>query len=105
LTDSDSGFDPLVSDKPLIVYVDVKSPYAFIAKDPTWALADELGIEIDWRPLTLDIPSYLGSAKLDKSGRVAQSNRSAQQWGGESAYCDSNFKGTHGHFSDNALQK
>jgi len=82
-------FDPLASDKPLIVYVDIKSPYAFIAKDPTWALADELGIEIDWRPLTLDIPSYLGSAKLDKRGKVAQSNRSAQQWGGvRYAYMD-----------------
>lgn len=82
-------FDPLSSDKPLIIYVDIKSPYAFIAKDPTWAFADELGIEIDWRPLTLDIPSYLGSAKLDKSGKVAQSNRSAQQWGGvRYAYMD-----------------
>lgn len=82
-------FDPKTSDKPLIVYVDIKSPYAFIAKDPTWALADELGIEIDWRPLTLDIPSYLGSAKLDKRGEVAQSNRSAEQWGGvRYAYMD-----------------
>lgn len=84
-----SEFDPMVSDQPLIVYVDIKSPYAFIAKDPTWALADELNIEIDWRPLTLDIPSYLGSAKLDKSGKVAKSNRTAQQWGGvRYAYMD-----------------
>jgi len=84
-----TDFDPLVSDKPLIVYVDIKSPYAFVAKDPTYALADELGIEIDWRPLTLDIPSYLGSAKLDKRGKVAQANRSAQQWGGvRYAYMD-----------------
>lgn len=84
-----SEFEPLASDKPLIVYIDIKSPYAFIAKDPTWALADELGIEIDWRPLTLDIPSYLGSAKLDNSGKVAQSNRSAEQWGGvRYAYMD-----------------
>ena len=84
-----SDFDPLISDKPLIVYVDIKSPYAFVAKDPTWALADELGIEIDWRPVTLDIPSYLGSAKLDKRGKVVQSNRSAQQWSGvRYAYMD-----------------
>ncbi|MEM8769247.1 MAG: DsbA family protein, partial [Pseudomonadota bacterium] len=39
-----------------------------------------LGIDIDWRPLTLDIPSYLGSAKLDKSGKVASSERTPEQW-------------------------
>ena len=64
-----SDFDPLLSDAPLIVYIDYKSPYAFIAKDPTYAIADQLGIEVDWRPLTLDIPSYLGSARLDEKAR------------------------------------
>jgi len=73
-------FDPMHSELPLIVYLDIKSPYAFIAKDPTCQLADELGIEIDWRPLTLNIPSYLGSARLDKSGRVAESTRTPEQW-------------------------
>lgn len=73
-------FDPWRSDKPLIVYLDIKSPYAFIAKDPTWQMADELGIEIDWRPLTLNIGSYLGTAKLDKSGKVASSERTPEQW-------------------------
>ena len=29
-------------------------------------MAASLGIAIDWRPFTLDIPSYLGSARLDK---------------------------------------
>ena len=75
-------FDPLRSDAPLIVYIDYKSPYAFIAKDPTYAIADQLGIEIDWRPLTLDIPSYLGSARLDDKGKVAESNRTPEQWTG-----------------------
>ena len=75
-------FDPLVSDRPLIVYVDIKSPYAFIAKDPTRDMARGLGIDIDWRPLTLDIPSYLGSARLDRKGKVAESNRTPQQWTG-----------------------
>lgn len=73
-------FDPLRSDRPLIVYLDYKSPYAFIAKDPTYELGAALGIEIDWRPLTLDIPSYLGSARLDASGVVVESQRSASQW-------------------------
>jgi len=69
----------LISDAPLIVYVDIKSPYAFIAIDPTLALEQELGMQFDWRPLTLDIPSYLGSAKKSK-GKVVQSNRSPRQW-------------------------
>jgi len=73
-------FDPLQSAAPLIVYIDYKSPYAYIAKDPTYELADDLGIEVDWRPLTLDIPSYLGSARLDSKGKVAESKRSSQQW-------------------------
>ena len=73
-------FDPMGSDSPLIVYIDVKSPFAFVAKDYTYALQDELGLEFDWRPLTLDIPSYLGSARLDKKGKVAESSRSPKQW-------------------------
>ncbi|HTO58957.1 MAG TPA: DsbA family protein [Pseudomonadales bacterium] len=76
------AFDPLRSDSPLIVYIDFKSPYAYLAKDPTYALERDFGIEIDWRPLTLDIPSYLGSAKLGTDGRVAESNRTPQQWSG-----------------------
>lgn len=75
-------FDPFGSDAPLIVYIDYKSPYAFIAKDPTYQIADELGIEIDWRPLTLDIPSYLGSARLDDKGKVVEQNRTPEQWRG-----------------------
>ena len=75
-----SDFDPLASDRPLIAYIDYKSPYAFLAKDPTHALGRDLGIAIDWRPLTLDIPSYLGSARLDATGKVAESRRSASQW-------------------------
>src|SRR4051794_798028 len=56
--------DPLRSHLPMIVYLDFKSPYAYLAKAPTYALEEEFGIEIDWRALTLDIPSYLGSARL-----------------------------------------
>ncbi len=77
-----NDFDPFGSDAPLIVYIDYKSPYAFVAVDPTYARADQLGIEIDWRPLTLDIPSYLGSARLDDRGRVVENNRTPQQWTG-----------------------
>ena len=41
-------FDPLASSAPLIVYIDYKSPYAYLALDPTYAIEDELGLEIDW---------------------------------------------------------
>lgn len=64
----------------LEVYIDYKSPYAFIAKDPTYALEDVFGIEIDWYPLTLNIGSFLGTAKTDDSGKVVENNRSARQW-------------------------
>lgn len=65
---------------PLQVYIDYKSPYSFIAKDPTYALEDRFGIEIDWYPLTLDIASFLGSAKKSDSGKVVENKRSARQW-------------------------
>ena len=64
----------------LEVYIDFKSPYAFIAKDPTFALETEYGIEIDWYPLTLNIGSYLGTAKKNDAGKVTSSNRSSNQW-------------------------
>jgi 2-hydroxychromene-2-carboxylate isomerase len=73
-------FDPLSSRARLIIYIDFKSPYAYLAKDPSWALADELKLDIDWRPFTLDIPSYLGSARLDKENRVVESQRTDTQW-------------------------
>ncbi len=71
---------PLQSDCPLIVYMDFKSPYAYMALEPTYELENDFGIEIDWRPLTLDIPSFLGSARVDGKGRVVESKRSGEQW-------------------------
>jgi 2-hydroxychromene-2-carboxylate isomerase len=65
--------------KELKVYIDYKSPYAYIAKDATYQLEQEFGIEIDWYPLTLNIGSYLGTAKKNRSGKV-ESNRSPRQW-------------------------
>lgn len=70
----------LESDAPLIVYVDIKSPYAFVAIRPTLALEAELGMRFDWRPLTLDIPSYLGSAEKKKGKVVASKGRSQKTW-------------------------
>lgn len=64
----------------LKLYIDYKSPYAYLAKDPAYALAAETGVEIDWLPYVLDIPAYLGSAKVDGSGTVLEQSRNAHQW-------------------------
>jgi 2-hydroxychromene-2-carboxylate isomerase len=37
----------------LEVAIDFKSPLAYLALEPTLALADELGIELDWQPLVV----------------------------------------------------
>ena len=62
------------------VYSDYKSPYAYLAKDLVYDLERETGVAVDWLPYTLDIPAYLGSAKLDAGGGVAEESRNAHQW-------------------------
>ena len=64
----------------IIAYTDYKSPYPYLAKDPTYELAAECGVEIDWRPYTLDIPAYLGSAEVDGRKSVVSESRNAHQW-------------------------
>ncbi len=84
-----NSFERLRGDADLAVYIDLKSPYAYIAIAPTRAMARRAGVAIDWRPFTLDIPSYMGSAELDTKGTVARSERSPQQWKGvKYAYAD-----------------
>lgn len=83
------SLDPLRSRAPGIVYIDFKSPYAYLAVAPTRELERELGLQLDWRPFVLDIPSYLGSARLGRGGEVVEHNRSAEQWSGvKYAYYD-----------------
>ena len=62
------------------VFSDYKSPYAYLAKDLVYELAHETGVEVDWLPYTLDIPAYLGSAKLDEQGSVLEASRNEHQW-------------------------
>jgi 2-hydroxychromene-2-carboxylate isomerase len=62
------------------VYIDYKSPYAYLAKDLAYELARDFPVRLDWQPYVLDIPSFLGSARLDKSGRVVEENRNGHQW-------------------------
>lgn len=68
------------TDQRLIVYTDYKSPYAYLAKDLTYELEHELGVRAEWLPYILDIPSYLGSARVDAAGNVLEENRNAHQW-------------------------
>lgn len=62
------------------VYLDYKSPYAYLAKDLVYDLARDTGVAIDWQPYTLDIPAYLGSARVDGRGAVLEESRNAHQW-------------------------
>jgi 2-hydroxychromene-2-carboxylate isomerase len=62
------------------VYSDYKSPYAHLAKDPTYELERETGAKVEWLPYTLDIPAYLGSASVDAGGKVVEESRNAHQW-------------------------
>jgi 2-hydroxychromene-2-carboxylate isomerase len=62
------------------VYTDYKSPYAFLAKDLAYQLERDTGVRLDWLPYVLDIPSFLGSARLDEAGKVVEEERNAHQW-------------------------
>jgi 2-hydroxychromene-2-carboxylate isomerase len=62
------------------IYTDYKSPYAYLAKDLTYELARDFAVRLDWLPYILDIPSFLGSARLDAEGRVIEESRNAHQW-------------------------
>ena len=61
-------------------YIDYKSPYAYLAKDLAYELERDFPVRIDWLPYVLDIPAYLGSAKVDGEGRVLEESRNAHQW-------------------------
>lgn len=66
--------------KTLTVYIDYKSPYAYLAKDLVYELARELRVALDWLPYDLDLVAALGSARLDAEGRVVEDNRNPHQW-------------------------
>ena len=73
-------FEGMSSAATIIVYSDYKSPYAYLAKDQVYALAQETGVRIEWRPYVLDIPQYLGSAVVGADGTVLEATRNPHQW-------------------------
>src|SRR6516162_6696316 len=70
----------MTEQRTLAVYIDYKSPYAYLAKDLVHELERDFAVHIDWLPYTLDIPSALGSATVDDNGRVLEEQRTAHQW-------------------------
>lgn len=70
----------MVEPRSITVYSDYKSPYAYLAKDKILALERDIPVQVAWAPYILDIPSYLGSAKVDDTGAVVEEQRNAHQW-------------------------
>lgn len=66
--------------KTIELYIDYKSPYAYLAVAPAWELERDFDVKLDWLPYTLDIPDFLGSAKVADDGTVLEANRTAHQW-------------------------
>lgn len=54
----------------LRIYIDYKSPYAYLIKDPAYDLEREFGVEFTWLPYVLEIPDFLGTVE----------GRNAHQW-------------------------
>jgi 2-hydroxychromene-2-carboxylate isomerase len=62
------------------VYIDYKSPYAYLAKDLVYDLERDCRVRIDWLPYDLDLSDFMGSARVDDGGRVIEEQRSPHQW-------------------------
>ena len=78
--------DPYASNRPLAVVLDIKDPDSYLAKDPTYALADEFGLEIDWLPFA-SRPLRRPAAGSDRGSRhrrfrAAYIERSIQRYAG-----------------------
>ena len=44
----------------IVVWSDYVSPYAFVAKAGAYALEADYEVELQWRPYTLDVASFMG---------------------------------------------
>ena len=69
-----------MSNNSIDFYVDIKSPYAYLALDPAIEMFDQLGLHCNLLPFTLNIADYLGSATVNNEGKIISSNRTAHQW-------------------------
>jgi 2-hydroxychromene-2-carboxylate isomerase len=64
----------------ITLYTDYKSPYAYLAKDLAYELERDFPVRLAILPYVLDIPSFLGSARVDADGVVQEQDRNAHQW-------------------------
>ena len=69
-----------MSNNPIDFYIDIKSPYAYLALDPAIKMFDQLGLTWNLLPYTLDIADYLGSATVNSEGKIMSSDRTPHQW-------------------------
>ena len=69
-----------MSNNSIDFYIDIKSPYAYLALDPAIEIFDQLGLHCNLLPFTLNIADYLGSATVNNEGKIISSNRTAHQW-------------------------
>src|SRR3954452_13478114 len=47
----------------ITIYIDYKSPYAYLAVGPALSLENEYDLRLEWLPYVLEIPLYLGSVE------------------------------------------
>lgn len=66
--------------KSIDIYIDFKSPYAYLSIAPSIVFAEKNKLIINWLPYILEIPDYLGSAEVDNNGNIIKSERNAHQW-------------------------
>jgi 2-hydroxychromene-2-carboxylate isomerase len=56
--------------KPIKLYFDYKSPFAYLAKDEAYQLEDDYQVQIEWLPYVVNIPEVYGDLQT----------RDQQQW-------------------------
>ncbi len=69
-----------MTSKTLDIYIDYKSPYAYLAIAPARTFERDFDVALNWLPFTLDIASYRGSAEVDDERRLLHEDRTAYQW-------------------------
>jgi 2-hydroxychromene-2-carboxylate isomerase len=53
----------------LTLYVDFRSPFSYLAKDEAFALAQEIKVELAWRPFRVDLEGSYGGAVEQRTER------------------------------------
>src|SRR4029077_14684248 len=51
-----------------------------LAKDLAYELARDFPVQFDWLPYDLDLADFMGSARVDNTGRVIEEQRTPHQW-------------------------